>query len=134
MQVKPILPITEQDIIVETVVNTDTSAIASGSVVITDTATLTKRAVKLTTTADSSLVRGIALEDIPVGAERKIARSGIVSAKVQTGATAVAIGDKLGTSANSGKLGLVTNNPVAIALQDVAANTDTTIKVDVKSL
>ncbi|MEW5694290.1 MAG: hypothetical protein AB1765_13475, partial [Candidatus Hydrogenedentota bacterium] len=97
--------------------------------------TLTKRAVKLTTTADMSLVRGIAIEDILAGGkEKRIARSGIVSAKVQTGATAVTIGDKLGTSANSGKLGLVTNNPVAIALQPVAANTDTTIKVDVKSL
>ncbi len=114
--------------------NSDTSDITKGSVVIIDVSDLTERKVKCTITANSSLAKGVAISDINPGKMGSIVIFGITKAKVVTGATAIAVGDRLSTSATSGKLGLATSNPIAVALAPVAANQDTMILVDVRPM
>ncbi len=134
MKIKDIIPIEIPETVESDFLNGDTITIETGNVVIIDTTNLTRRGAICTTVANSSLVKGIAKQTIPVGKIGSIVISGITTAKVKTGATAVAIGDGLSTSATKGKLGLATSHPIAIALEAVPVNSDVNIQVDVRGM
>jgi len=134
MIIKEILPDTCHDTVISRYINVDTNDIVSGDVVVIDTSDLSKRGAKCITTADSSLAKGIAINDIKIREMGDVVISGITKANVGAGAAAIAIGEKLGTSAVRGRLGVVTSNPVAIALETVAANSVAKIFVDVRRM
>lgn len=131
MNLQEIVKINEDDGLTQTYKNVGASDINAGDIGIVATSDVVNRCVSTTTTADSSLRKGIAKEKIVVAKEGRIVILGRVSANVKTGATAVAVGDKLGTSTTAGKLGLATANPLCVALEAVAANTTATIKVEI---
>jgi len=129
---KDIVDLMDYDQLCQNYKNSGVTTIKAGDVVVIDPSNLIARCIKHSTTIDDPLVRGIAIDNIAPTVEGRIVIKGRVKANIKTGTTAIAIGNKLGTSATAGKLDLVTNNPICIALESVPASTEKTIIIEVK--